>query len=121
MGAPRKPQKPQKKNPHPATRAKAPWLGIAGTAKTKYTMLAKFLEQAPEGPLELTFDDLATLVPGGLPSSAYRHRAWWSNGAADNAHDQAQAWLAAGRTVTSVDLETRRVCFSAVKARPLGR
>jgi hypothetical protein len=34
----------------------------------------------------------------GLPPSAHRHRAWWSNERKGN-HVQAAAWLEAGRRV----------------------
>ena len=27
----------------------------------------------------MTFDEIANLLPGGLPPSAYRHGAWWNN------------------------------------------
>lgn len=41
-----------------------------------------------------TFDDIAAMVPGGLPASAYRYEAWWSNG--DRTHSQCQSWGDAG-------------------------
>ena len=54
--------------------------------------------------------EIVTLV-GGLPASAYRHSAWWSNNAIG--HVQAQAWLNAGRLVTAIDLVGERVWFSS--------
>ena len=27
----------------------------------------------------VSFDDVASLVPGGLPASAYQYQAWWAN------------------------------------------
>ncbi|WP_433615444.1 DUF7662 domain-containing protein [Dactylosporangium sp. CA-139114] len=29
--------------------------------------------------IRTSFDEISDLVPGGLPSSAYRHGAWWHN------------------------------------------
>lgn len=55
-----------------------------------------------------SFNELADLVPGGLPPSAYEHSAWWSN---SSSHVQAQAWLAAGWQSQDVDLRARRVTF----------
>jgi hypothetical protein len=60
-------------------------------------------------PIQLEFAEIALLV-GGLPPSAYRHTAWWSNNPIR--HVQAQAWLDAGRRVTNVDLIGERVSFS---------
>lgn len=46
--------------------------------------------------LRYSFTDLAAVVPGGLPPSAYRHEAWWSNH--DHTHVQCRAWGDAGFT-----------------------
>jgi hypothetical protein len=60
------------------------------------------------GPVEVSFDALAQLVPGGLPTSAYRHEAWWSND--DDTHVQSRAWSSAGYRAVP-DLARRMVCF----------
>jgi len=47
-------------------------------------------------------------VPGGLPPSAYKHTAWWSN---TSSHVQAQAGCPQGGERRTWDLRTRRVTF----------
>lgn len=74
----------------------------------KYAALRDRLERG-SGPIELTFDEIAALV-GGLPPSAYRHSAWWSNNEAR--HVQTEGWLGARRMVTRLDLAGKRVWFS---------
>ena len=54
----------------------------------KYAPLQRYLASAGH-PVTLSFDEMGRLV-GGLPPSAYRHRAWWSN---NSTHVVAQAWL----------------------------
>jgi hypothetical protein len=48
-----------------------------------------------------SFEEIAELVPGGLPPSAYVHAAWWSN---NDSHPEAVAWLTAGWKPESVNL-----------------
>jgi hypothetical protein len=58
----------------------------------------------------LTFDEIAALLPGGLPPSSYEYQAWWSNdGHASHVH--ARAWLDAGWTAKA-DLQARTVTFT---------
>jgi hypothetical protein len=64
----------------------------------------------------MSFEAAAALV-GGLPRSAYLYRAWWSN-EADGRHDEANAWMNAGRLVEHVDLSSRTVRFSAAAGSP---
>ena len=59
--------------------------------------------------VRLTMDEIAALVPGGLPPSAYRHGAWWANDG-HHSHVQARAWLDVGRAATP-DLGARTVTF----------
>ncbi|CAB4775779.1 unannotated protein [freshwater metagenome] len=74
----------------------------------KYDPLRDHLKNSATGTVTLSFARIDELV-GGLPRSARTHRAWWSNH--EGRHVQAQAWLAAGRTVTSVDLVREQVAF----------
>jgi hypothetical protein len=73
----------------------------------KYEPLSRHLRSAAH-PVSMTFDEIGRLV-GGLPPSAYRHRAWWAN---DTSHVEAHAWLDLGRRVEEVDLERQGVRFS---------
>lgn len=77
----------------------------------KYDPLRDHLSLSPDW-LEMTFDDVANLV-GGLPASAYNHRAWRAN---SESHVEAQAWLTAGMRVEQVDLARRRVRFARGRA-----
>lgn len=77
---------------------------------SKYGPLRQLLQRHGQTSVEMAFDEIADIV-GGLPSSAYRHRAWWSNHR--GRHVQAAGWLDAGRAVEHVDLAAQRVRFSA--------
>ena len=80
----------------------------------KYDPLCRFLRDSGEQNPDVSMDDIAGMVAGGLPPSAYdrARRMWWSN-TADVRHVQAAAgWLAAGYLVTGVDYAQRRVQFS---------
>jgi hypothetical protein len=79
----------------------------------KYDPLFEHLCRAGDGALEMTFTEIDGLV-GGLPGSARRLSAWWSNDQ-HGPHVQAKAWLAAGREVEWVDRDVGRVRFSAPK------
>lgn len=75
----------------------------------KYDPLRDLLERSPSGPITLSFERIDECV-GGLPRSARAHRTWWANHS--GTHVQAVAWLAAGRTVASVDVVRGQVVFS---------
>ena len=77
----------------------------------KYEELRKRLQGPPDGAVELTFTDIDRVV-GGLPRSARKHRAWWSN-ERQGTHVQCAGWLDAGRRVEDVDLNAGRVRFSS--------
>jgi hypothetical protein len=76
----------------------------------KYDALADHLRRSPASRLQLTFEQLADLVPGGVPPSAYRHAAWWAN-EADGTHVHAWAWMGTGWRVDLLDLARHRVTF----------
>ena len=73
----------------------------------KYEPLSRHLRSAAH-PFSMTFAEISQLV-GGLPPSAYQHRAWWAN---DLSHVEAHAWLELDRRVEEVDLERQVVRFS---------
>ncbi|MGH3157832.1 MAG: DUF7662 domain-containing protein [Streptosporangiaceae bacterium] len=85
----------------------------------KYDPLQKLLYRSGEQVLKLGFDDIAGMVDGGLPPSAYdpARRMWWSN-TSDRHHVQAAAWLAAGYEVTGVNYARRQVVFSQTSRKP---
>ncbi len=63
----------------------------------------------------MSFDEITNLLPGGLPPSAYRHDAWWSNeDAPESTHSQSRlGWMAAGYTAAA-DRTTRQVVFTRI-------
>lgn len=80
---------------------------------TKYYPLYEYLKAANPGRqdrIELTFDQVETILGTPLPASARRSRAWWANSRAAN-RVQAAAWMEAGYHVRSVDLGQERVVF----------
>ena len=70
----------------------------------KYQALEDFLKSRPasDAHVTLSFQDIEKLTGQALPSSAYQHRAWWSNQADLSNRPQARAWRNAGFTVESV-------------------
>lgn len=73
----------------------------------KYLPMVQWLTAQPSRSVTATFAELDALVDG-LPPSASRYRAWWSN---TPSHTQAVAWMDAGWRVDAVDLAARRVTF----------
>ena len=73
----------------------------------KYKSLQTLL-QHQSGVADFTLDELDTLIPGGLPPSAYLYEAWWSTD--DPSHHQSDAWRDAGYRA-QVDLERKQVRF----------
>jgi len=80
---------------------------------SKYDPLRTFLENAAPGMPEmtLTFQQIETILDFALPPSARQHRAWWANPSTPRDHPYAQAWLAAGWKVDTVDQHGEWVRF----------
>jgi hypothetical protein len=77
---------------------------------SKYSGLTELLQRIA-GPLAaFGSDDLAAAVPRGLPASAYRYNAWWSNDASGS-HMHTNAWLVAGWRVDQLHLLGRSATF----------
>lgn len=74
----------------------------------KYDTLHDHLRRRQLSPWKVSFNDIAALVPGGLPASAFSHATWWSN---SDSHVEASAWLEAGWRTERVDLGRRSVTF----------
>lgn len=73
----------------------------------KYNPLKFWLTENDSDSIQMTFSEIAELV-GGLPPSAYQHRAFWSN---SDSHPFAIAWMAAGYKVAECDLQSEVVRF----------
>ena len=85
----------------------------------KYDPLFRFLCASGEQHVDVGMDDIADMVDGGLPPSAYdrARRMWWSN-TSDARHVQAATgWLAAGYVVADIDYAQRQVCFRGGSAK----
>ena len=80
---------------------------------SKYDPLRVFLEDVTKDVSEitLTFEQIDTVLDSPLPPSARRHRAWWSNPSTPHDIPHAQAWLAAGWEVDTVDQDSEWVRF----------
>jgi len=90
--------------------------GIAPTSGGRlgqYRPLFDFLtaQGAEVNSVEMTLKQIADLLHGQLPPSAYKHRAWWSNSNANNTHSHARAWLQAGWRTADVSLGQQYVEF----------
>ena len=83
---------------------------------SKYNPLRIFLENAPSAVSEMTlsFQQVESILGFVLPPSARRHRAWWANPSSPQDHPYAQAWLAAGGKVDTVDQQAEWVRFRRV-------
>lgn len=75
----------------------------------KYDPLRRYLEGEPGPVVELTFQDVETIIGGALPRSARTHPAWWSNNA--TGHVNAVAWLRAGFKAERIDLAQEKLSF----------
>lgn len=78
----------------------------------KYTPLTAYLrrEAGFRNVVRMSFLRLEGIIDARLPSSAFRHQAWWSNEVGGN-HVQAHAWMNAGRRVDGIDLAHQEVTF----------
>jgi hypothetical protein len=81
---------------------------------SKYDPLQDFLEPLASHLAEVTlsFDQIEGILGFDLPPSAYKHRAWWSNPSSPHQHPYAQAWLAAGWKVDTVNQDEKWVRFT---------
>jgi hypothetical protein len=78
----------------------------------KYTPLEYYLRALPvnQGEVTVTFEQIERILNDTLPSSAHKYQAWWAN-QKEGSHVEAQAWLAAGWRVDSVNFTRKWVRF----------
>jgi len=74
----------------------------------KYGPLRDYLNVQTADRLTLSFAQVSEIIGSPLPSSAYKHGAWW---ASDPMHVQAEAWQSAGFRTEHISLGTRNVTF----------
>lgn len=80
---------------------------------SKYDPIETFLTRCGKKFLTLDFSAISEMVSGGLPASAHKHSAWWSN-EVDGQHTQARSWMEAGFRTENLDLEQKKVSFRHV-------
>lgn len=80
---------------------------------SKYDPLRTFLEKTVPHVTEITlsFQQIEAILGFNLPPSARKYREWWANPSTPRDHPYAQAWLAAGWKVDTVDLDAEWVRF----------
>ncbi len=80
----------------------------------KYEPLKRHLQGHAKTVVPLSFEEIERIIGSGLPPSARRHPAWWSNN--PNNHVNAQSWLSAGYKAEAVDLARGQVRFRRAKS-----
>lgn len=83
---------------------------------SKYDPLARYLADLDKDSVTMTFAQIGTLVPGGLPSSAFDHRPWWAN-RHDGKDAQNKGWQPAGWETADVDMARQLVTFHRISRR----
>lgn len=83
---------------------------------SKYDSLSQYLLNLDNGSTTMKFAEVAALVSGGLPQSAYDHRPWWAN-RHDGKDAQNKGWQNAGWETADVDMARQLVTFHRVAVR----
>lgn len=81
----------------------------------KYDRLNEFLKRQTASEVPMTFAQIETMIGSALPSSARKHRPWWSNNASNSV--VTHAWLDAGYKTERVDMGGERLVFRRVDRR----
>jgi CBS domain-containing protein len=88
----------------------------ADPRESRYAPLAVWLQnQTKKDLIELTLDQVESIIGSELPRSAYEHRAWWANDPIGTAHSQ--QWLDVGWRVASANLPKHVVRFGRIQGR----
>lgn len=83
---------------------------VPKTTQVRYGNLYRFFQNVPsqQEQLALTFDDLAKIVGGKLPDTAFNDRTWWAN---TRSSPQGNSWTKAGWKIEDIFLNARIVTF----------
>lgn len=81
---------------------------------SKYQPLSNFLTKQNITEIPMTFSEVEHVIGAELPPSAYRHRPWWANDAANHVH--AKAWLDAGYETEQVDMAGKKLVFKRTRS-----
>lgn len=78
--------------------------------RTRYQSLTDYLLQHSRERIEMSFEDIESVLARHLPPSARNPRLvqWWDN---DAGNEQARAWMNAGYEVERIDIAGRTVTF----------
>ena len=76
----------------------------------KYDPLGEYLKTQPSDRVPLSFAEIEKIIGDRLPSSAYKHRPWWSNNPSNNV--MTKVWIAAGFESEQVDMEGKTLVFN---------
>jgi len=76
---------------------------------SKYEALTKHLSKVKAARYPMSFAEIEKIIGDSLPTSARKHRAWWSNNP-DNSV-MTKAWLVAGWVSSDVDMTAMRLVF----------
>jgi hypothetical protein len=66
----------------------------------KYTKIGTYLSEQAGNEVTLSYSEIEGILDFKLPSSAYKHRPWWSNGS----NTQCRAWIGVGWRVDGASL-----------------
>jgi hypothetical protein len=78
---------------------------------SKYDSLARRLAEIEGDTVTMSFSEVADLLTGGLPQSAYDYRPWWAN-RHDGNDAQNKGWQSVGWETADVDMKRQRVTFN---------
>jgi len=76
---------------------------LRGVKMSKYYGIEEYLRKSQKQIETLNYNEIERILEFSLPASAHKHRVWWSNDRSGG-HPHANAWLNAGRKVSSVEL-----------------
>lgn len=81
---------------------------------SKYYPLFTFLRRQGEDRVQMSLDEIETIIDRQLPPSARERTGFWSN-RSQGGH-QAEAWLRAGYRVEAIDLQAGQVTFRRIRS-----
>ena len=76
---------------------------------SKYEPLEQYLRNCGRPDVPMTFAEIEEIIGDGLPSSAFKHRPWWSNNPSNSVITH--AWLRAGYKSAEVDMTGQKLVF----------
>jgi len=75
----------------------------------KYQPLENHLKTGGLPEIPMTFEEIEAIIQDRLPSSARKHRPWWSNNPSNSV--MTKSWLAAGYKTAQVNMESECLVF----------